>query len=114
MTKEAKLTIGYDGLDMSCQGCYELDPQITNHQAVHLIVSEKDKEGVYSAPFFYCASCVYSVLEKMKLEAFNVGLPPEDNRNIYKLTSEELQIYKNWLIARGKERLSKDWKKSGH
>ncbi|CAG8787995.1 7583_t:CDS:1, partial [Cetraspora pellucida] len=91
MTKEAKLTIGYDGLDLPCQGCYELDPQVTNYQAIHLIISEKDKRGVYSTPCFYCASCSRSVLENMKLQAFNVGSSLEDNRNIYKLTNEELK-----------------------
>ncbi|CAG8827962.1 16648_t:CDS:2, partial [Racocetra persica] len=86
MGRKAKLTIGYDGLDLPCQGCYELDPQITNYQAIHLIVSEKNKEGVYPNPFFYCGGCVYSVLEEMKIEAFNIGLPREKNRKIYKLT----------------------------
>ncbi|CAJ0761333.1 15535_t:CDS:2 [Entrophospora sp. SA101] len=46
MERKVKLTLGYDGLDMPCQGCYELDSQITNYQAVRLVVFEKDKEGV--------------------------------------------------------------------
>ncbi|CAJ0855681.1 17278_t:CDS:2 [Entrophospora sp. SA101] len=36
MERKVKLTLGYDGLDMPCQGCYELDSQITNYQAVRL------------------------------------------------------------------------------
>ena len=114
MTKDWKLTTGYDGLDMPCQGCYENDYYTFNHQqTIHLIVSEKDKEGVYNT-FFYCGACAGFVVEEIRIAISNVGLPRGKNRKIYKLTSEELERYRTWMIIRGKERISKDWKKSGH